>query len=176
MNAPAGCFSSLFSESSCLLFATVNSAASGLLLRGSEPGCPRKNLEETMFTLIAKWTIKQGQERAAIAALKRLAKQVEQEEDTLIYLVHVPDMSQESLPTPSNLEVVFFEAYKNKAAFLAHVCGPIFKKFVAENIDLFLFTTSACQDGENDKNPFVLAEFLSRKAGFIRPEAMATKR
>jgi quinol monooxygenase YgiN len=129
-----------------------------------------------MYTLIAKWTIKQGQEAPAIAALKKLAKQVQQQEkDTLIYLVHIPDMTQASLPTPSPLEVVFFEGYKNQAAFVAHVTGPIFTKFVQQYIDLFLSTTVQCKEGDSSTNPYVLVEFLSRKAGFIRQEVATTK-
>jgi quinol monooxygenase YgiN len=124
-----------------------------------------------MFTLTSTWTIKRGKERPAIAALKRLARQVEQgEEGTLLYLVHVPDMRLESLPTPSNLEVVFFEVYKDKAAFCAHVNGPIFEGFVAKHGDLFLSTEGVCGGGEGAAKPFSTVEFLERKGGFIRPE------
>lgn len=123
-----------------------------------------------MYSLIAKWTIQQGKETPAIAALKKLAKQVqENEKDTLIYLVHTPNLKEDSLPTPSPLEVVFFEVYKNKAAFIAHVNGKVFTDFVKKNGSLFLSTTVQCNDGGSSTNPFVLAEFLSRQAGFIRP-------
>ena len=122
-----------------------------------------------MYSLIATWTIKQGNEKAAVTALKRLAKQVQKhEEDTLIYLIHTPDMKELSLPTPSGLEVVFFEVYKDKAAFLAHLNGPIFTKFVADYLDLFLSTSSKAKDGETVTSAFVLVETLKRQAGFIR--------
>jgi quinol monooxygenase YgiN len=122
-----------------------------------------------MFTFIARWTIKRGCEAAARAALRRLAKQVQNEEpDTLLYLVHVPDMKEQSLPTPSPLEVVFFEGYTNKAAFLAHLNGPVFKRFVAKNLKLFLSTAVAGQDGKMVKSPFVLVENLQRLGGFVR--------
>jgi quinol monooxygenase YgiN len=130
-------------------------------------------LEGNMYSLLAKWTLKHGKEKPAITALKRLAQEVQQhEEETLIYLVHLPDLVEESLPTPSNLEVVFFEVYRNKAAFLAHVNGPIFTKFVNKHIDLFLTTTSKGKEGESIVSPFVQVEFLKQKAGFIRQEAI----
>lgn len=123
-----------------------------------------------MFSLVSIWTIKEGQQQAAIAALKNLAQQVQEKEaDTLMYLVHTPDMSQASLPTPSPLQVVFVEIYKDQAAFLAHVNGPVFKNFVAENVDLFLSTTSECTGGGSVTKPYTGVEFLIRQAGFIRP-------
>jgi quinol monooxygenase YgiN len=126
-----------------------------------------------MYSLISIWTIKQDSQPQAVAALKRLAKQVqEQEKETLVYLVHTPDMSQGSMPTPSNLQVLFFEIYKNKAAFLAHVNGPIFQGFVAKHGSLFLSTELKCADGGTVSQPFMMAEFLRREAGFIRPEAL----
>lgn len=126
-----------------------------------------------MYTLIAKWTIIQGKEAPAVVALKKLAKQVQQnEKDTLIYLVHTPDLKEVNLPTPSPLEVIFIEGYKNKAAFLAHLTGKIFTTFVAQYGDLFLSTTVQCSNGGSSTNPFVLAETLTRKAGFIRQEAV----
>lgn len=130
-----------------------------------------------MFTLTSTWTIKQGKERPAIAALKRLAQQVQQgEEDTLIYLVHVPDMRLESLPTPSNLEVVFFEVYRDKAAFCVHVNGPLFKGFVAKHGNLFLSTKGVCGGGASVARPFSTVEFLERKGGFIRPEMVEQRK
>ena len=126
-----------------------------------------------MYSLTSTWTLKRGKEKPAITALKRLAQQVKQhEEGTLIYLVHVPDMTQASLPTPSNLEVVFFEVYRNKAAFCAHVNGPRFQEFVAKHDDLFLSTKGECADSKSVGKPFTTVEFLQRKAGFIRRSAM----
>lgn len=127
-----------------------------------------------MFPLISVWTIRVGQEKAAIAALKRLAAQVEaQEKDTLAYLVHVPDMAQPSLPTPSRLEVVFFEIYKDRAAFEKHVTGPVFQNFVKRHKRLFLCMQVEGKGGEKISWPFSTVEFLTREAGFIRPEAIA---
>jgi uncharacterized protein len=124
-----------------------------------------------MFSLISIWTIKRGKERAAVAALQRLAKEVQKhEKKTLTYLVHVPDMSQESLPTPSPLQVVFFEIYQDSAAFLAHLNGPIFNAFVNRHKGLFLCTTVKSKNGKKITRPYVTAEFLKRIAGFVRPQ------
>ena len=127
-----------------------------------------------MYSLTSTWTIQAGKERAAIAALRRMAQQVEQKEaGTLIYLVHVPDMTQPSLPTPSNLEVVFFEVYRDEQAFKEHVTGSIFQQFVEKHGTLFLSMPAIdCGDGHSVTKPFTTVEFLKRKAGFIRP-AMA---
>jgi quinol monooxygenase YgiN len=122
-----------------------------------------------MYSLISVWTIKRGKERAAVSALKRLAKEVQKKEKkTLTYLVHVPDMSQPSIPTPSPLQVVFFEIYQDNAAFLTHLNGPIFNGFVNRHKDLFLCTTVAARNGEKITRPYVSAEILKRIAGFVR--------
>lgn len=126
-----------------------------------------------MYSLTSTWTLKRGKEKPAITALRRLAQQVKKhEQGTLIYLVHVPDMTQASLPTPSNFEVVFFEVYRNKAAFCAHVNGPRFQEFVARHGDLFLSTKGECADAKSVGKPFTTVEFLQRKAGFIRRNAL----
>jgi quinol monooxygenase YgiN len=125
-----------------------------------------------MFTLVARWTINPGCETGARAALEQLASQVrDQEPDTLLYLVFVPEMKEQSLPTASPLEVVFVEEYRNKQAFLAHLDGPVFKQFVAKHLKLFLSTTVTGHDGKLVENPFVLVENLQRVAGFVRPAA-----
>ncbi|HYJ03884.1 MAG TPA: antibiotic biosynthesis monooxygenase [Chthoniobacterales bacterium] len=130
-----------------------------------------------MFPLISVWTVRQGHEKAAIAVLKRVAAQVQAEEkDTLAYLIHVPDMSQPSLPTPSRFEVVFFEIYRNKAAFEKHVTGPVFQNFVKRHKRLFLCMQVAGPDGKKIDWPYSTVEFLTRQAGFIRPEAIAARR
>jgi quinol monooxygenase YgiN len=122
-----------------------------------------------MFTIIARWTIALGHETAARAALTRLAQQVRaREPGTLLYLVFVPDMKELSLPTASPLEVVFVEGYENKAAFLAHINGPVFTRFKAKHQALFLGTTVTGQDGKPVQSPFVLFQNLRRVGGFVR--------
>lgn len=125
-----------------------------------------------MITFVVKWTIKDGCEKKAITGLKKLAKNVEKEKETLVYLVHTPNPirfkcskrdEHESLPTPSNQEVIFFEQYADEEAFCKHVNGSAFKKFLREYGDLFL---------SSNGQPYVAIEFLSRQAGFIRPEAV----
>lgn len=127
-----------------------------------------------MFPLISVWTISEGNEKAAIAALKRVAKQVEQQQEgTLAYLVHVPDMSQPSQPTPTPLQVVFFEIYKDKAAFLEHVNGDVFINFVNRHKKLFLCLEVKDKNGKKITWPYTTVEFLTRQAGFIRPELVS---
>jgi len=122
-----------------------------------------------MLTMIARWTIAKGHEAAARTALARLTKQVRAKEPgTLLYLVFVPDMKAFSLPTPSPLEVVFIEGYRNKTALLAHLNGPVFTQFKAKHQGLFLSTTVTGQDGKPVESPFVLFQNLRRLGGFVR--------
>ena len=116
-----------------------------------------------MYSLTSRWNIKPGCEAAAKAALKKLAKDVQKNEpDTLLYLVHTPDMSQTSLPGVSPQAVLFVESYKNKAAFNNHVNGPVFQQFLTKHRGLF-------EVFPGDTNPFMQVEFLRREAGFVRP-------
>jgi quinol monooxygenase YgiN len=117
-----------------------------------------------MYPLISTWTILPGKEADAIAALKILAIKVHDgEPDTHVYLVHIPDFTQANLPTPPQGEVIFFEIYKDQAAFEAHVGGHIFKTFVKDHGHLFL---------ESNGAPYVTVEMMKHEAGFIR-HAMA---
>jgi quinol monooxygenase YgiN len=124
---------------------------------------------QSMFTIIARWTIARGSEAAARSALTRLATQVRtREPDTLLYLVFVPDLQELSLPPASPLEVVFVEGYKHKRAFLAHLNGPVFTQFKAKHHGLFLSTTVTGHDGKPVESPFVLVQTLRRLGGFVR--------
>jgi quinol monooxygenase YgiN len=115
-----------------------------------------------MYTLISKWTILPSKEAEAIKLLKKLALRVKEKEvDTWVYMVHTPDFSETNLPTPAIGEVVFFEIYKDKAAFSAHVTGTVFTDFVKKHGDLFL---------SNYGQPYVTLEILNHQAGFIRTE------
>lgn len=117
-----------------------------------------------MYPLISVWTILPGNETEAVAALKKLALLVEQTQpDTLAYLVHTPDMSQPNLPTSYHGEVIFFEVYKNEAAFKAHVDGVVFKDFVTTYGHLFLASNGA---------PYTTLQVMQYKAGYIRPELL----
>jgi quinol monooxygenase YgiN len=125
-----------------------------------------------MYTLIARWTIKDGCAPPACVALRQLARAVRKHEpETLAYLVHLPDPKGLSLPTQSPLAVTFFEVYRNKQAFLAHLNGKIFQDFVARHRDLFLTTTATGADGKPVVSPFVLVDALRREAGFVRRAA-----
>ncbi len=117
-----------------------------------------------MYSLIAHWIIKPGSEAAAKAALKKLAKDVQKNEpNTLLYLVHTSDMTQQSFPAASSQEAIFIEGYKNKQHFLDHIKGPIFKTFMEKHASLFV-------PFDGDSHPFMQVEYLRREGGFVRPE------
>lgn len=118
-----------------------------------------------MFPLISTWTILPGNEEKVFAALKQLAATVEQTQPgTLAYLVHKPDTTQPSLPAPYAGQIVFFEIYKDKEAFDNHVASKAFTAFVNNCGSLFLCGSEGA--------PYTSVEFLTLKAGFIRPEVL----
>jgi quinol monooxygenase YgiN len=113
-----------------------------------------------MIQIIARWSILPGKQDAAVAALKELAYQVETEEPFVpMYTIHLPDFTQTSFPIPAPTEVVFFSVFDDEAAFQKHLHGPVFRDWLALHRDLFLF---------NGDNLFVMAEWLTRKAGYVR--------
>lgn len=122
------------------------------------------------ISLTSEWFIKPGNEKAAINALEQVARDVHATEPgTLAYLVHTPQTlasSLQSLPPRDPLSVVFFEVYASADAFKAHLNGPVFTAFVAQHGDLF---QSA------DGKPYVTVNFLSQRAGFVRPCLAETK-
>lgn len=118
-----------------------------------------------MYPLTAKWTILPGNEEKAIAVLQKLAQDVKANEpDTLLYMVHVPDFNQKSLPTPPAGEVEFWEIYKDQNAFFAHVNGPIFQEFVKNYGQLFL------NDFNVPSQVFMTTKVLTQIEGFARNE------
>jgi len=129
-----------------------------------------------MVTLIAKWYVKEGSQAKAVAALKALAAEVlRTEPDTLMYLVHTPDMTHASLPTPTDTQIFFVEAYASMNAFFAHLNGQAFTNFVKQYGDLFITATGTTAGGETVSIPFVEVEFLNRQAGFVRESAAASQ-
>lgn len=113
-----------------------------------------------MYSVIGKWFIVPGKEDKVIPALKQLALNVKlNEPDTLLYMVHTPDFTQLNLPTPAVGEVVFFEIYKNKAAFEQHLHGADFKDFVNQYGSMFVSFNGS---------PYITAEILHHQAGFAR--------
>jgi quinol monooxygenase YgiN len=117
-----------------------------------------------MYPLIAKWTILPGNEDKASEALKNLAADVQANEPgTLLYMVHVPNFDEKSLPTPPAGEVVFFEVYQDQAAFFNHINGHIFNDFVKNYGSLFLSDFSAVPQ------VFMTTEVLTFLGGFARP-------
>lgn len=117
-----------------------------------------------MYPLISKWYIVPGKETETIKVLKELAAKVlAAEPNTLMYTVHTPDYKETNLPSSPTGEVIFFEIYKNKTAFNAHVKGPIFTNFVKEHGNLFV---------NSNGHPYTTLEILKHQAGFIRETVM----
>ncbi len=116
-----------------------------------------------MYPLIAKWTILPGNEAKATEALTKLAQDVQENEPgTLLYMVHIPNFKEKSLPTPPAGEVVFWEVYTDQEAFFTHVNGAIFQEFVKTYGALFL------NDFNTPSQVFMTTEVLTSIAGFTR--------
>jgi len=116
-----------------------------------------------MYSLIATWYLKPDLKSEGIAALRQLAKDVEENEpDTWGYLIH--SGAQGSAPPCSDGTVVFIEIYKDEHAFLAHVKGPTFTQFKEEYGKLF-------QPTPGGDSPFFQVENVDRIQGFLRPQA-----
>ena len=92
-----------------------------------------------ILSLTLTWFIRPGHESAAMSALVALAAEVlESEPDTLAYLVHAPfhgDDRLQALPPGAPNRVVFFEIYRSADAFLRHVGGPAFTRFVVDSVN-----------------------------------------
>ena len=102
-----------------------------------------------------------------VAALKSLAGQVQAEEpDTWMYVVH-DALDEGSIPPPALGEIVFVEAYKDHAAFVAHVTGKPFLAFMAE------FGPLLVQQLPPNKGGYIQVDALDRIGGFVRPQAAA---
>ncbi len=116
--------------------------------------------------LTSEWFIIPGNEAAVARVVPELVAQVQASEpDTLIYMVHKPwpnSANLQSLPPANPGTLLFFEVYRNQAAFEAHLNGAAFTQFVNNHGDLFI---------QNNGKPFSFVEFLHMEDGFIRSEA-----
>ncbi|WP_420583619.1 putative quinol monooxygenase [Ruegeria sp.] len=116
-----------------------------------------------MYCTIAIWYLKPDLQSEGIAALKQLAKDVEEHEpDTWGYLIH--SGAAGSAPPWPDGTIVFVEMYKDKEAFLYHLNGPVFSTFVKEQGHLF-------QPTPGSDAPFVLVQNVDRIQGFLRQQA-----
>lgn len=114
------------------------------------------------LSLISRWFLRPGCEATALAAVEQLAAAVQAHEPgTLTYYVHTPDTRLQSLPPADPHSLLFFEEYRDPAAFHAHVTGPLFTAFVHDHGHLFVTANG---------KPFTFVEFLTRRAGFTRSE------
>ena len=119
-----------------------------------------------MLPIIARWSIAEGKRAEALAALAELARLVEAEEPFVpMYTIHTPDLSGAvtSYPTPAANEVIFLSVFDDYAAFEKHYKG-LFQTWLEANKQFFLL---------NNGNLFVVSEWLTRQAGFIR-QSMVT--
>lgn len=120
-------------------------------------------LPPSALHLTSEWFIAPGNDAAVAAAVPQLVAQIRaQEPGTLVYMVHrprptTPDL--QSLP-PANLNtLLFFEVYRDQAAFEAHLNGRAFGDFVRTSGHLFI---------QSNGKPYSFVEFLIMEDGFIR--------
>lgn len=114
-----------------------------------------------MLPIIARWNIAEGHRDEALKALSELAILVEENEPFVpMYTIHTPAASGEltSFPTPADSEIIFLSVFDDYAGFQKHMNG-IFHTWLEANKQHFLL---------NNGNLFVVAEWLTRHAGFIR--------
>ena len=119
-----------------------------------------------MYIVNAFWSIIQGSEPEAYAALHDLAAEIlRAEPDTWLYLIHKPNLDPgiNTYPPPAAVQVAFVEGYKDRDAFLKHHHGPILANFIKTHGHLFLNMYGA-------STPFVIVQTLELAVGFIRPE------
>lgn len=116
-----------------------------------------------MYSAVVTWYLKPGCATEAEAALTKLAESVFQnEQDTWGYLVH--SGAEGSVPPSTPDTIVFVEIYKDQAAFMAHVNGPVFQGFLKQFGDLFI-------SAPGSNGPFFLVQNMNRIQGFVRPSA-----
>lgn len=125
-----------------------------------------KSLPGNALHLTSEWFIVPGKEQEVHHAIPHLVAQVRATEpDTLAYMVHHPradSASLQSLPPADRNSLLFFEIYRNEAAFEQHLQGKAFNDFVSQHGDLFI---------QSNGKPFTFVEFLHMEGGFIRDGA-----
>lgn len=122
------------------------------------------NTSAPQLHLISQWFIKPGRRDDVLAAVQTLAQDVlAHEPGTLAYLVHTPadgPAAPQSLPPADSNSLLFFERYRDTAAFDAHVNGEIFTSFVKTYGALFIANSQG--------QPYTTVMFLWQQAGFSR--------
>lgn len=121
-----------------------------------------------MLPIIARWNIAPGKREEALLALSELARIVEEQEPFVpMYTIHTPNLSTPGItnfPTPSDSEVIFLSVFDDAESFQKHITG-VFHDWLEKNKQYFLL---------NNGNLFVIGEWLTRHAGFIR-QSMVTR-
>lgn len=118
-----------------------------------------------MICILTKWWHAEGRREEAVTALEELVLQVKRyEPDTYTYCLHTSIVDGSEPPPPAN-EVIFLGAWKDRKAFDDHRTGPVFTKWLADNLELFV---------QNDGRLYVSAEVADRFAGFVRSEAIGS--
>lgn len=114
--------------------------------------------------LISRWKIKNGYQKEAEKVLVQFEERARNEPGTLSYLIHRPmwDIDLVSKPTPSQLEVLFYERYANKEAFLSHVNGQ--KEFMRAHGYFEYFVPPPNSPGSASE----MVEFLRLERGYLQ--------
>ncbi|MES2443813.1 MAG: hypothetical protein V4574_13360 [Pseudomonadota bacterium] len=119
-----------------------------------------------MLPIVARWSIAEGKREEALKALDELARLVEKHEPFVpMYTINTPNFDEgiTSFPTPAANEVIFLSVFDDYAAFEKHMNG-LFHDWLQLNKQYFLL---------NNGNLFVVSEWLTRQAGFVR-QSMVT--
>lgn len=129
-----------------------------------------KAAEPSLFTVIARWSIRPGDEAKVHRALQGYVAQVyEVEPYTSIYTANVPDQSAHlpSYPTSAPNQLVFNSGWENHDAFIEHTKAQPYQDFLADHGHLFLQANGA----KTNNQPYMTTAVLKRIAGFFRKEA-----
>ncbi|WP_437308153.1 putative quinol monooxygenase [Sorangium sp. So ce388] len=129
--------------------------------------------EPSLFTVIARWNIKQGAEDEALRALEGYVAEVHRvEPGTFMYTANIPSRSAQvsSFPPSSPNQLVFNSGWKDHDAFIEHTQAAPYRDFLARYGHLFLQVNGE----DTGDRPYMTTAVLKRIAGFFRPEAFST--
>ncbi len=131
--------------------------------------------EASLYTVIARWSIKPGGEDAARRALVDYVADVYRvEPGTFMYTANVPSQSEElpSFPTSAQNQLVFNSGWKDHDAYVEHTQAAPYRDLLAQHGHLFLQANGA----NTSDHPYMTTAVLKRIAGFFRAEAFSVAR